>query len=60
MNTVFIRLIETGFSQEEIDNARKFGEGLNAASTSSEFVGDVVGSIAMFSNFDPTGSMFKL
>jgi hypothetical protein len=60
MKTVPIKLLSAGFSQEEVDSATNLGGVASTASDVSIGVGELVGTIAMFSNFDPTGSMFSL
>jgi hypothetical protein len=60
MKTVFIKLVDTGFSQEDIDAAKKLGEGVATTADASGIAGDAIGSVALFSDFDPTGSLFKM
>ena len=60
MKTVFIKLTDTGFTQDEIDAATARGEVSGTALRGGSSVGEVIGSAALFSNFDPSGAMMKL
>jgi hypothetical protein len=59
MNTVFIKLIDTGFTQDEIDSAKSQGEVTGVVSGGTSTATEAIGSIALFGAFDVTGVSLK-
>jgi hypothetical protein len=59
MKTVKITGYDPTVSQDDFESSKVLGSNIGAFSNVGELAADVIGAAALFSSFDPTGSMLK-